>query len=46
MLASFLQDSQWQEAIQWLESVNSPSLHNAAFKKHGERTSAWLLQTT
>jgi hypothetical protein len=35
--------SQRQEVIRWLESVNPSSLHNAAFKKHEEHTSAWLL---
>jgi hypothetical protein len=38
-------DSQRQEVIRSLESVNPSSLHCAAFKKHEEHTSNWLVQS-
>jgi hypothetical protein len=39
------EDSQRQEIIRWLETINPSSLHNTAFKKHEEHTSSWLLQS-
>jgi hypothetical protein len=41
----FFADSQRQEVIRSLESVNPSSLHHAAFKKHEEHTSNWLVQS-
>ncbi|KAH6714963.1 vegetative incompatibility protein het-e-1 [Leptodontidium sp. MPI-SDFR-AT-0119] len=38
-------DNQRREITRWLESVNPSLLHNAAFKKHEEHTSAWLLKS-
>ena len=38
-------DSQRQEVIRSLESVNPSSLHCAAFKKHEDHTSNWLVQS-
>ncbi|KAI8629156.1 hypothetical protein F5Y19DRAFT_91780 [Xylariaceae sp. FL1651] len=38
-------DSQRTEIIRWLQCTDPSPLHNGAFQKHEEHTSAWLLKT-